>query len=429
MRIVITSLIAFLIGTNTWAEPPLTIAEAVSEALANNPQIHEKAAYREAAEFDESAARADYLPSLSAAYSYQNLAEAPYVNMVGNRIVTNSRDQHHWELTLSQPIFAGFAISARHRMAKLGFSTKDLELEQTRRLIVLTVKQRCYDLLMAEKTRIMAQSSTAALAAHEADVQKFHENGLAPLNDLLKARVARAEALQRQHRAEADVRQARSALGLLMGRDLDRPVEIVDIRENPVPAPPTETLIDQALAARPEISILERAIEAKDQERRVAASDYYPRIELTGKYQQDGDDPGARNNDYSNQHNASVGVTARWTFFEFGKTRATAAKAKAQQRALEQTLASARDDIRLQVVQTRLDLDVAAQNVETTTTALDQAREHWRITNLLYRQQLTTSTEVLDARSYLDRAESAFHEAHYGHGAALARLDWAVGIP
>ncbi len=411
------------------AAAPLTIAEAVDEALQNNPQIHEKAASREAAEMGAKAARAEYFPRLSAAYSYRNLNDSPFVNMVGRQVVTNSRDQHHWEVSLNQPIFTGFAIRARHRIAQLGLSTRELELEQTRQSIVLNVKQCCFDLLMAEKTLAVAKSSTDALASHEADVRKFYENGLGPLNDLLKAQVAKANAIQHQHRAEADVRQVRIALELLLGRDIDQSIEIREERENSAPVAETTPLVEQALEARPEITILEQAIESKGRQRQVATSDYYPQIELTGKYQQDGDDLGASNNDYSNQHNASVGIQARWTFFDFGRTRASAAKAKSEQRALDKALEAARDEIRLQVVQAHLDLSVAAKNIETTTTALEQAREHWRITNLLYQQQLTTSTEVLDARSFLDRAESAFHEAHYGHGAALARLDWAIGKP
>jgi outer membrane protein TolC len=122
-----------------------------------------------------------------------------------------------------------------------------------------------------------------------------------------------------------------------------------------------------------------------------------------------------------------LGVQAHWTFFEFGKTRARSAKINAEQRALTQALEKIQDDIRLQVIQARLDLDVAAKNIESAQTTLDQAREHWRITNLLYRQQLTTSTEVLDARSYLDRAESAYFGSRYGYGSASARLAWAMG--
>jgi outer membrane protein TolC len=275
----------------------------------------------------------------------------------------------------------------------------------------------------------VAESSEAALAAHEADVRRFNENGLVPLNDLLKAQVARADALLQLHRAEAGIKNVRSALCLLLGRDYASDIEIVDVNPG-VPASPALNLqIDQAMKARPEIAVLKQSIQTKSSERMLAKSDYYPRIDLLGKYQQDGDDLGARNNDYFNQYNASLGIQARWNFFEFGKTRSRSAKVGAEQRALAQTLKTIQDDIKLQVIQARLDLDVAAKNMATTRIALDQAREHWRITNLLYRQQLTTSTEVLDARSYLDRAESACVDARYGYGTAQAQLEWATGKP
>ena len=427
MRRISVIIIMLLISVNVSMAAPLTIDDAVREALENNPLIQRDMDYRQAAAFGEREARADFFPRLSSAYTYQNLAEPPYVNIMGNQVVTNSRDQHHWEVALSQPLFSGFAISARHRLAELGLETRELELQQTRQAVILQVSQRCFDLLMAERTLKVAGSSEAALAAHEGDVRKFHENGLVPLNDLLKAQVARADALQQRHRAEAGIRNVRSALCLLMGRDYGCDIEIADISPSMPQSPTLTAQVEQALKARPEVAVLEQSIQAKQNEKVLAKSEYYPRIDLMGKYQQDGDDLGATSNDYSNQYNASLGVQAHWTFFEFGKTRARSAKINAEQRALMQALEQIQDDIRLQVIQARLDLDVAARNIESAQTALDQAREHWRITNLLYQQQLTTSTEVLDARSYLDRAESAYFEARYGYGTASARLTWAMG--
>ncbi len=415
------------VSVSLCAAAPLTIDDAVREALANNPQIHQGVAYRQAAAFGEKEARADFLPRLSAAYNFQNLGEAPFVNINGNQVITNSRDQHHWEVSLTQPLFAGFAISTRYRLAQLGLATRELELQQTRQAVILQVKQRCYDLLMAEKILAVAESSAAALAAHADDVRTFHENGLVPLNELLKSQVARADADQQRHRARAGVKRVRSALCLLMGREYNSTIEIIDRNPSLPLSADLDAQVEQALQSRPEVAVLEQSIQSKANEHRLAKSDCYPRIDLLGKYQQDGDDLGANTNDYANQYNASLGVQVHWTFFEFGKTHARSAKAKAEQRALSQALEKIQDDVRIQVVEARLDLDVADQNIATAQTALDQAREHWRITNLLYQQQLTTSTEVLDARNYLDRAEGAYLTARYGYGTALAQLEWAMG--
>jgi outer membrane protein TolC len=418
-----------LVAANLCAAAPLTIDDAVREALAKNPLIHQGEAYRQAADLAEREARTGFLPRFSAAYHFQSLAEAPFVNINGTQAITNSRDQHHWEVALTQPLFAGFAISARHRLAELGLETRELELLQTRQALILQVKQRCFDLLMAEKRLAVAQSSAVALAAHAADVQKFHENGLVPLNDLLKAKVARADADQQQHRAHAAVKRVRAALCLLIGKKYNSDLQIEDMGPSMSSTGDLNAQVDQALLSRPEIAVAEQSLQSKENERLLAKSDYYPRIDLVGKYQQDGNDPGATTNDYANQYNATLGVQARWSFFEFGKTRAASARVNAEQHALALALEKIRDDIRLQVVQARLDLDLAAQNIYTAQTALNQAREHWRITNLLYRQQLTTSTDVLDARSYLNGAENAYLEAHYGYGTALAQLEWAMGKP
>jgi outer membrane protein TolC len=422
-------LVIFIIGVNFSTAAALTVDEAVQEALANNPLIHQRAAYCQAAVFGEKEARADFFPRLSAAYTYQNLAESPFVNINGNQVFTNSRDQHHWEVTLVQPLFSGFGISTRHRLAELGLETRNLELHQIRQAVILQVKQHCYGLLMAHKTLEVAASSEVSLAAHETDARRFYKNGLTPLNALLKAQVARADAVQQQHRAEAGVKHAESALCLLMGWGYNRDIKIEDISPSISLLPELEAQIDQALENRPEVAVLKQSIQSKEKEGLLAKSDYYPRIDLLGRYQQDGDDLGAGNNDFSNQYNASLGIQARWTFFEFGKTRARSAKVRAEQRALVQALEKIKNDVRLQVIQARLELDVAAQNIETAQTALNQAWEHWRITNLLYQQQLTTSTEVLDARNYLNRSQNAYFEARYGYGTALSGLEWAIGKP
>ena len=84
-------------------------------------------------------------------------------------------------MALPQPVFSGFDISARHCLAELGLETRELDLQQPRQSVMLQVRQRCFDLLMAERALMVAESSHAALAIHEADVRKFHKNGLVPL--------------------------------------------------------------------------------------------------------------------------------------------------------------------------------------------------------------------------------------------------------
>ncbi len=409
------------------ASEPLNLDRAMAEALANNPRMAEAEAYRRAAEYAEKAAWADFFPKMSAAYGFRNLAEEPYANIMGRKTIVNSTTQHHWEVGLTQPLFTGFSVSSQHQLARLGLATRELEARQTELTLARLVKRNYLGLLMAQKALTVAETAEKNLAAHADDAARFYEQGLIPRNDLLKAQVAAAEAVQQKVKAAARVRNTSAALNVLLGRDYQAEIQLADVSPpDPFKADST-ALVAEALSGRTDVDILTRAIAAKEQEIRLAQSDYYPKVELLGKYEQDGDDLGARHNDYANQYNASIGVQARWVFFEAGKTRARAAKALAEQEAVEKALQRLKDDVRLQVQEACLDLDTAEKNITTTQQALEQAREHFRITNTRYQQQLTTSTEVLDARTYLTRAETGYYEALYGCWTARADLDFAMG--
>ncbi len=85
------------------------------------------------------------------------------------------------------------------------------------------------------------------------------------------------------------------------------------------------------------------------------------------------------------------------------------------------------NQLRLDIQKAFLDLQVAENNIGTADRGLEQARENWRITDLQYRNQVATSTEVLDSRSLLNQAESNYYRALYGYRIAQAQLERAVG--
>lgn len=148
---------------------------------------------------------------------------------------------------------------------------------------------------------------------------------------------------------------------------------------------------------------------------------------MVGSYEQKGDNPEASNNDYSNSYNASVTMQAKWKFFEWGKTRANVRKYIHEKLSLVEKLKGVEDDIRLEVKNALLTLEVSKRNIRTAEESLTQARENWRITNLQYQQQMTTSTEVLDARTFLTQAETNYYSALYGYMISDADLKRAVG--
>ena len=87
----------------------------------------------------------------------------------------------------------------------------------------------------------------------------------------------------------------------------------------------------------------------------------------------------------------------------------------------------AENGIQLEVKKAFSDLQVSDKNIITSQKSLTQAKENWRITDLQYKEQIATSTDVLDARTELTQAESNYISALYGYMVALADLERAIG--
>jgi outer membrane protein TolC len=127
------------------------------------------------------------------------------------------------------------------------------------------------------------------------------------------------------------------------------------------------------------------------------------------------------------QIHALVAVSAKWDFFEWGKTGADVTKQSLAKQALKEKMQGVEDQIRLETKSAFSDLHVAGNNIGTAREGLEQARENARITDLQYRNQVTTSTEVLDSLTFLSQAEGNYYRALYGYMVALTNLERAVG--
>jgi outer membrane protein len=63
----------------------------------------------------------------------------------------NTRDNFQWKISMTQPLFTGFALTSAHELAKLGIDQSKLNLETTKLDLVLRVKEAYFDILGAEK--------------------------------------------------------------------------------------------------------------------------------------------------------------------------------------------------------------------------------------------------------------------------------------
>ena len=407
--------------------PVLTLNEAIAIAIEQNPRIREAEANQGGAIEEIKGARADFLPKASTQYGYSRLQDEPFQRIGGIPVVIGDDDSHRWDISISQPLFTGHATSSRYEKAKIG--AEIAESERQRQLVAVSQDLRIawFEALLTARLTLVAEDNVAALTGHRDDAAGFFRQGLISRNDLLKAEVSLANAIQEKERVKAASEVARNRLATIIGIELAPEQQLEDFTAITPETLELESLYGEALRNSPILQSIRLGLESYDHDITLAKSGYYPTIALNGTYEQSGSDLGATTNDYRNDHNASITVTANWTIFEWGKTGANVARQRYGRQALLERQRETEDQLRLAVKKAFLDLQVAATSIGTAERGREQARENWRITNLQYRQQVATSTDVLDSRTLLSQAEGNYFRALYGYRIALAELERALG--
>ncbi len=409
-------------------EKTFTIEEAVAEVFTNNPQVKQAENLVKSAKESLIIARTAFLPKASMNYAYTGLSDTPVMKQGGIDVPAAHDNQYHWDVSLVQPLFTGFALSSQLKLAKLDLNTRTVEKEQQYIELAKEIKSACYNLLLANKMFNVAMEEVEALTSHRDEARQFYTQGVIPKNDLLKSEVALSSAIQRKEIADAAAKNAMAFVNMLMNAELMRPVSIVDIDETLFQKKyDYAALSKQAKKNRPELIALKQSLAKADIGKTLARSGYYPEVAMIGQYERNGDSPSMSDNDYSNESNTSLTLQAKWTFFEWGKTKADANKATHEKRALKEAMKTVENAVCLEVNSALLNLNVAGKNITTAKNSLEQAKENWRITKAQYAEQISTSADVLDARTFLTSADSNYYGALYGYLISFAELDRAVG--
>ncbi len=426
--ILIIALSVFILSTQTvFAKNVYTLREAVNEATSNSYIIKEAIQNEQAAWEKYKSAKANMLPKLSFSYNYTRLKDYPYIISQGIKIKAGHRNNINWNITITQPIFTGFALTTQKEMAKLGFDMSKIQKRQAILDVAENIKIAYFNILLAKKYLKVAKEEVKNLKAHENNSNNFYKTGIIPYNDLLKSKVALSNAIQNEVKAKNNLKLAISSFNLALRRKIDAPTKVKYVLTLRPYNTSLNELIQIAMRKRPVIRVLYKQLRQSYLGVKLAKSAYYPQISIFAQYQQTGKDMLANKNDSSNNHSASVGIQVNWNVFEFGKRYHDVEYQYHKMFALREKINSIKNNIKLDVESAFLDLNSSKQNVKTAKIALKQAKENYKITVERYKQQLATSTDVLDASSYLTQAETNYYSALYGYNIAMAKLKRAVG--
>jgi len=292
----------------------------------------------------------------------------------------------------------------------------------------LNVKEAYFGILKAEKLAKVAEQSVELLEAQLKVSQAFYDEGIIAKNELLQTEVQMAQARQNLIKATNGVEIGKSLFNKLLRRELSQGVKIKDILDYY----PIRFLLDQCMEKagqnRPEIKEVSLNVMSAEKAIDLNKSSYYPSVTLIGNYQRETDDILLDSSPGEDPDNWTIMLKGEWIFWEWRKKRHGVAAARAKLAKANYILKEIKDNIQLEVKEAYLSLREAEKNIQVAKKAVVQAEENFRMNEERYKQQVATSTDVLDALTLLTQARTNYFNALSEHNTAWARLERAMGI-
>jgi len=412
------------------AEKTYSREQCLEMALTRNPLVLTSIEKRTQAEWGKKSAYDDFLPKLNvgASSTYTDGDYDSYKDFVD---INENRNTYETGIYIDQPLFTGFRLTETYNLADIGLKVAVAGEQLANLEITFQTIRAYYNFLMDQKLQRVANSAVTQLASHLNDSEQFFKNEIIPLNDLLESKVHLANARQDARIAGSRTRTSRMALANIIKEPLMLKFNVEDSPDMDALTSDVETLTLQALEKRPELQQANYNLEASKKYITIAKSAYFPTVSLNAAHNYYGGDSlieGPNFSDSRDSSETSIGIYASWEIFAWGQTKHEVSRAAAASREADHSLKGVMDEVTLEVQDNFIYALTSYENIATAKIAVEQARENLRMNELRYKNQLSTNTNVLDARTLLTDTETRYYQAVYDYNIKLAGLARAVGV-
>ena len=448
-------LVMFLVSptTQALAQRVLTLDECRAMALENNKQMQVSRVKQSIAENQRKSARTKYLPRVSAlgAYEYtsrgisllnkeqkallNNLGEvftsaienevsklpldpaklkelaemaAPYVSAtqgtidhlgqsLNEALQSNNHNTFAGAITLTQPLYMGGAIKTLNRVADIKEELAANTLEARRQATLYDIDNVYWQVVSLRHKQDLAESYLNLVKKLDHDVEKMTEAGLTTRSDKLSVQVRVNEAEMALAKVMDGLSLTKMLLCQLCGLPVDEPIELAEEKADEIAAPaaiPLTTNIDN----RPELRLLQNAIDLTHQEVNLLKAENRPQVLFNGGYAVT--NPNAFN---GIQHRFGgfwhVGLQVRIPIWNWGDVKHKVQAAQEATTVANLELEDAREKIELQVSQNRFRVSEANKNLALAKSNIASAEENLRMAKRGFEEGVITPTTVMEAQS------------------------------
>ena len=406
--------LCYLAGASAQETLSLTQTGCRQMALQNNEQLRKSDIVLQQSKLDKEIAFRAYLPKLDGMATGTYMF--PDMDMMGMELQMHG--MYMAGLNITQPLYTGGRIIASNKLARIGRESAAENLRKTRMDVMAEADQAYWSYIAVGRKVRMLEAYRAQMDTLCQQMETAIQAGMGTDNELLRIRAKQSEISYQLQKARNGADLCRLSLCHVLGLGMD--TQII----------PTDTLIradapthlDENISARPELNLLLQQVEAREQQVKVARGDILPQIGLSAGYAWYGNiklnglttDALGNYIPFTQKLDDGMGLvmaSVSIPLFHWGEGLKKVKKAKLD-------LISARLDLQQNVRLLSIEARQAVQNltdgynlVQTAELSCRQAEENLRVMRNRYDRGLSTLTDLLDAQSQWQQAESNRIEA------------------
>jgi len=400
---------------------PLTLAEAVDIALANNPAPVAAAGRESGALAARDGVSAEYWPQVQLTSRVAHASEVPVSQIPGYPPVPLvESDTWITAATLQQLLFTGGRVSALVRQAESGAEAARMAGVRTRQVTACNAERAFRRLLAAQELTGVAAKNLAAAEDHLLVARQRFEARAAARFDVLRAEVQAEEARQEVILVEGGLLVARALLLQALGLPAGDYRAVAPPRAEE-PRPGVEELLVRAGRLRPDLRELEQQVVAAEEGVAAARAERAPTVGVAADYQFV--DP---ESEMVFSH-WTVGAYLSLPVLDGGRITSHRQGAEAALVQARAALDALRRQVEAEVRQAAAHADSADAQVLVAQRRVEQAEELSRLADVRFAGGVGTATEVADAQASMARARYVLVLAESERGTAAAELALAVG--
>ena len=404
----------FIVQVPAQKELFLTQTECRELALQHNEKLQKANNALQQAELDKDIAFSAYLPKFDGIASGTYMF--PDMDMMGMELQMHG--MYLAGISVVQPLYAGGKIMAANKLARIGKESAAENVRKTRMEVTAEADKAYWNYIAVKQKIRMLETYQTQMETLYKQVETAVRAGMGTNNELLRINAKRSEISYQLQKARNGADLCRMALCHTLGEPFDtQPIPTDTLIQ--VTAP---TRLDESITLRPELKLLEQQVAARKQQIKVVRGDILPQIGLSAGYAYYGNiklngmtaDPQGNYIPFTQKLDNGIGLvmaSVSIPLFHWGEGLKKVKKAKLD-------LLNAQLDLQQNTRLLNIETRQAIQNltdgynmIQTAKAGSQQAEENLRVMRDRYTNGLSTLTDLLDAQSQWQQAESNRIEA------------------